>query len=122
MFDFDPDEMADEVEEEAEAVAEEEIEEAEVDPDEGFEEESEEDDHLAEVAVGAAIFGMAEEHGADEAERKDLKKKGMKAKIEGERPEGAISLKDKKKKKNSDPFEQWVDDVIEGRKTLDDEL
>jgi hypothetical protein len=32
------------------------------------------------------------------------------------------ALKKKKQKRNLQPFEQWVEDVIAGRKTTDDEL
>ena len=120
-FDYDPDEIAYETEEEAEAVVEEELDEIHSDEasDEGMAEDS--GFGMKEAAVGAAIFGMAEEYGEDEAKHEFRAEKNMESK-EFERPPGAVSLKARKKESNLPPFEQWVKDVITGKKTLDDEL
>lgn len=114
-FDFDPDEI---VEEELEAAVEEEIEEMEAE-ELGEDKEEDEESYLDEVAVGAAIIGVAEEYGRGEAKREAEAKKSMKTK--DERPDGAISLRTRIKSKLP-KFEQWVRDVISGRKDLDDEL
>lgn len=113
-MDFDPDEMTDEIEEELETAVEEEVEEIEA---EEHDEDEEEDDksYLGEVAVGAAIVGIAEEYGRDEAKRETQAKKDMKTK--DERPDGAISLKAEKKSKLP-KFEQHVRDVISGKKEI----
>jgi len=51
----------------------------------------------------------------------DAESSGMRASIKGERPKGAVSLKDKKES-NLPPFETWVRDIITGKKDLDDDL
>ena len=112
-FDFDPDEMEDEIEEELEAAVEEEVEEIEAEE----QDESEEDDksYLGKVAVCAAIVGIAEEYGRDEAKREAQAKNDTKTK--DERPDGAVSLKAMKESKLP-KFEQHVKDVILGKKEI----
>lgn len=90
------------------------------------------------AAVG---FGIGEEIGRENAEEEEKARKASKDSFEidpdegfnieekdveirpgeNERPEGAISLK-ARVKSGLPKFEQWVRDVISGKKTLDDEL
>jgi len=125
MFDFDPDDAYEEdITDDPSNDVEEDFAEN-INDDKDFEPEESDDElgtddgvGLADAAVGAAIFGMAEEHGEDEAKRKALEKKKS---PKGERPEGAVSLK-AKKESNLPPFEKWVRDIITGKKDLDDDL
>lgn len=84
----------------------------------GFEaEEVEINDSIVEEAIIAgAIFGM----GIEEGQAKEGK-----AYPKGERSPGAVSLRNLERsagRRKLRPFEQWVDDVVHGRKTLDDAL
>lgn len=89
-------------------------------------------DHIVE----GAIVGFIEEELADEEKEeqeasescepvdldKDFERQetGDAADGHGERPKGAVSLK--KKKYKLPKFEQWVKDVISGKKDVTDEL
>lgn len=115
MFDFDPDDLIERIEEQEN-----------YDPDGLIDdvetEEEEVDDSIVEKAIIAgAIFGMGIEEGRAEVGEEMAAKKLSK----GERSPGAVSLRNLEKsagRKKLRPFEQWVDDVIHGRKTLDDDL
>lgn len=122
-FDFDPDEIFEEnAEENLEEVLEEDI--------DSFEEEDPSDDKdkddegisLQDAILAGTIFAVAEENVREDVlKEKDTQQK-MKRK--NERSSGAVSLKKRKgvKGRKRSPFEQWVWDVIRGRKTLDDDL
>lgn len=77
---------------------------------------------LREAAAAGALLGAGEERGEQIAEEKKL----IDESAPKERPAGAKPIskffKKKKRKKDLPPFEQWVADLITGRKTMDDEL
>jgi hypothetical protein len=128
VFDFDPDDayeedMADDPSNDVEEDAAEDFsDEADIESDETDDFGTDDGVGLADAAMGAAIFGMAEEHGEEEAKRRHTEDVLGKNSKEFERPEGAVSLKARKKESKLPKFEQWVRDVITGKKTLDDEL
>jgi len=80
------------------------------------------DPGLREASLAGALIGVGEEYGRQFVEKKELANKSLSK----ERPVGAIpinrSFKNKKKKHNLLPFEQWVADLISGKKAIDDEL
>lgn len=126
MFDFDPDDLIEKIEEQENHDTNDLIEdEINYDPDDLIDDvkkgevETEVDDNVVEKAIiVGTIFGMGVEEGQNEAKREEVYPKG-------ERSPEAVSLRGSEKsagKKELRPFEQWVDDVIHGRKTLDDDL
>lgn len=126
MFDFDPDTFEDEMNDPGSDCGEDAADEMSNDADEieiedGFEVEEADDSTVEAAIIAGTIFGLGVEEGRDEATGRKTSKEIPE---KGERSPGAVSLKElgKPTKSKLRPFEQWIDDVIHGRKTLDDEL
>lgn len=122
VADFDPDSFGDDVEDVVDFDPDAFEDYAEDNPEAEIESETEDDSIIEEAIIGGAIFGMGIEAGLGE---KEIAKETYREfdEFENER-ENCISLKERRAgsgKSKLRPFEQWVQDVIQGRKKLDDD-
>ena len=117
MFDFldhDPDDVAVEEMEEIEPADLEDMKEQGV-------EEREDTNILGPAIIAGALIGEAQEENIEQdKEMADTEK--LIVKEQSQKDVLPLRALRRKKERNLPPFEQWVSDVIRGRKTLDDEL
>lgn len=108
-----------------------------IDPDADMEEfdaegsaEEVETNFVEDAIIAGAIFGMGVEEGEAEKKRPKIQKEKLfrhrhKKQQKDERSPGAVSLREMDKKKGEKklrPFEQWIEDICHGRKTIEDEM
>jgi hypothetical protein len=92
------------------------------------------DSLMDEAALTAAVFGAAEEEAREERElKREIAEETFEEFEEGERDSGTVSLDELKamgEKRvylhpddpDAEPFIRWIDEVIAGRKGVEDDL